>query len=743
MTMDAAPTRQFLHVHGEWPRFLLDGVEARPDGSLALAGLPLLAPGADAPDAVPGLEGTAGVSVDECGNVWVADARRHRILRIDGCDDTVSELGCLRGPGDGPGELRAPHGVLAGPRDALYIADTGNRRILVVDRASQQLRGTWGAPATEAADLGRPGTFAEPWDLAADARGRVYVADPGAMRADGVRRGGRVQRFAPDGRVDATFAERIAAHTGDARLRAPVGVITIRLDPADATSERILVLERDPARLLVYTLAGDFDRETTERWDRAMGRTGRPAAFAHHGGAIYVADATGGRLVSFGTGGDFRGVRRVAAAGAAGLAFDCRGRLVLHVGGAGAIQQALGVPGHAECGTFLAGPFAAPSLPTRWQRIEVGAEALAEGAHLHLFTLTSDTLDGSPGKVPTLPASCAAPTSAAVQAAALWDPAPVDVWRAAPPDALDLLALNAPGRWLWIAGRLEGDGFSSPIVRQIELGFDEAGWLRHLPAIFTRNPVAQRFLERFLALFEGVLDGEEDLLRRLPEHMDPWAAPDSAPRPTWLEWLAGWVDARLAETASEEERRAIVAGAFREHARRGTAASLRRLVARATGATPVIEELGLPGPWALGATPLGFETALAPAAAQPAVVSHTAIVDASALAPDEDIGAAAFEPWAHRFTVAIPAHQLRRGLGLAHVGLVLDREKPAHTAYALCAFGAGARAGLAARVGIDAIVGGPPPPARLGETSTIGAGAALTGTSQHPQPARVGVVTAT
>jgi hypothetical protein len=61
----------------------------------------------------------------------------------------------------------------------------------------------------------------------------------------------------------------------------------------------------------------------------------------------------------------------------------------------------------------------------------------------------------------------------------------------------------------------------------------------------------------------------------------------------------------------------------------------------------------------------------------------------------------------------------------------------------LCAIEARARVGLAARVGIDAIVAGPPPPSRLGETSRIGAGAALAGTATSAALSRVGVATAT
>ncbi len=183
-----------------------------------------------------------------------------------------------------------------------------------------------------------------------------------------------------------------------------------------------------------------------------------------------------------------------------------------------------------------------------------------------------------------------------------------------------------------------------------------------------------------------------------------------------------------------------MARAFREHARRGTVRSLQRLVARATGATPIVTELGIPGPWALGETPLGFESALAPAAPQPAVVNSTAIVNASSLLRDEDIGVSAFEPYAHRFTVEVPMYALRPNTTLSQVALVVDREKPAHTTYALCGMHARARVGVAARVGMDAIVAGPPLPSPLGSDAVDGFVLADGGTA-HALP-RVGTVTA-
>ena len=47
---------------------------------------------------------------------------------------------------------------------------------------------------------------------------------------------------------------------------------------------------------------------------------------------------------------------------------------------------------------------------------------------------------------------------------------------------------------------------------------------------------------------------------------------------------------------------------------------------------------------------------------------------------------------------------------------MIDAEKPAHTDYHLCLVEPDMRVGFQAQVGIDTIVGGPPPPLRLGAT---------------------------
>ena len=712
--MTHMPTYRYLRLERGWPTLEASGVEVGTDGTITLARLPVLAETLGDPlPPLPGLDGPAGIGVHPCGDVYVADPVRHRVIRIDGCDDSATPLPCLTGPGSEPGELLAPRGLLVGPRHALYIADSGNRRVTIVDLHTGQLRGIWGGED----DPGRP--FVQPWDLAADSRSAIYVADPGAMDSDGQWVGGRLWKLDADGRVDGTFEARLRAQPEVPG--APASVAIALLDPGDAASERLIVLDRRPPRVLAYLLDGTLDTDTTFRWSRALGGNDRPTSVAMTSGALYISDAASRRVLVFGLDGTFRGVARNSSANALGLGVDCRGRLIVHPGNGDAVRRALGLPVFGECGTLLLGPYEAQSEPTRWQRLELTTGAIPEATHLRVFTLTSNTLDGQPGRRPTLPVLCDGTTIPSLVLPDAWSAAPRDQWRAAPHDATDVQALNAPARFLWIAAVLQSDGTATPTVQQIRLTHDEDGWIQFLPALYRRDEMSRVFLERALAAFESVLDEDEALIDAIPRLVDAFATPDLGDHPTWLDWLADWVDAGLSETWNDATRRQAVADAFRMHARRGTIETLRRVVRLYTGATPFIEESFVPGLWSLGRSGrLGFDAVLADASPDGAVLGVSARVDRSSLIPEENRGVPVFDERAHRFTVRVYAAELSGNDGLERVRDVVDREKPAHTTYHLCPIEARARVGAQARLGIDAIVGGPPLPSSLGGDARLG-----------------------
>ncbi|MEP6732786.1 MAG: phage tail protein, partial [bacterium] len=722
------PTYRYLGLEHRWPRFELSGLQVGDDGELALARVPSLADSIAYPiPPVPGLDGPLGIGTDSCGNLYIADPAKHIIVRVDACDGSSAPFGCMTVRGSAPGQLSQPRGVIVGPHDTLYVADSGNHRVQIFDLTTGQLRGMLGDASGDASTADLPGHFHQPWDLAADSHGNVYVADPGELGADGKWSGGRVQKFTQYGKVDASFSANVAAQSR--KLGAPASVAIALLDASRDDSERLLVIDRQPSQILVYALDGTLDIAATARWAQAVGAAGAPVSIVHGSGVLYVADGATGLVATFDADGHFLGtVASDAGSLVAGLALDCHGRLVVHPGSGGSVQRAFGLPTYTECGTWLAGPYDAATNPTRWQRIQLEIDALAESSHLRVYTLTSNTLDGTPGNRPILPAACGALSSAVIVAADDPVAATVDQWRAAPWDAPDLLALNEPAQWLWIAGIMQGDGNASPVVREIRITHDEDGWLPLLPAIYTRNETSRVFLTRALAAFESAMDIESRLIDDLPRLFDPDAVEDVLPRPSWLDWLAQWVDAELEESWDDSTRRSVVAQAFGMHAHRGTKQGIRRLVGLHTGATPFITELSAAGGlWALGVTALGEDSALASASPDGAVLGTTAIVDHSHLIGAEHRGAPAFEDVAHHFIVQVYASQVSGRDGLARVRALLDREKPAHTTYHLCPIEPRMRVGFQARLGIDAIVGGPPQAIPLGDGWTLGEDAVLSG----------------
>jgi phage tail-like protein len=508
----------------------------------------------------------------------------------------------------------------------------------------------------------------------------------------------------------------------------------------------LLVLDRQPARLLAYQLDGTYDASTTAQWDAVAGMISAPLSIAVGGGQLYIADGDSGKVLVFGVDGGFLGIVRRPDAPVAGLGLDCHGLLVVHPGSGGPVQLAGAAPSYATCGTFLAGPFEGDAVATEWQRVQVTLDALPAGAHLQLYCWASDK------NVPPAPAPCSSSTpSAAIDPATKTSGASLDRWRAAPRDASDVLALTGSSRFLWLAGVLQGDSTVTPTIRQIRLEYNVPGWLQYLPAIYRNNEVARVFLDRALALFRSFLDDEYGIVRTLPRLFDAGAAPDVAARPTALDWLASWFAIDLDERWTDAVRRAAVADGFRRDAWRGTRHSLRQMVALYAGVTPWIEEPGTGGaPWSLGnESVLGVDTMLTSESPDGAVLDDTAIVDHSALVDAGRYGAPVFAGVANRFTVQVYAAELPTdgvSAALDRVRSVLDREKPAHTTYDLCVIDARMRVGDQARLGIDTIVGGPPRAEPFDGTLELGADTVLADESPRRrrmsvmgQDARVGV----
>jgi sugar lactone lactonase YvrE len=132
----------------------------------------------------------AGVAVDSGGNIYVTDARNHRVRKI-APDGTVSTLAGCGSPDrttpseadfrDGAGQkacFSAPTGIAVGPDGMIYVSDAHNNRIRKITPAGvvTTFAGN-GAKGNGDAINPRDATFAYPRGLAFAPDGALYVAD--------------------------------------------------------------------------------------------------------------------------------------------------------------------------------------------------------------------------------------------------------------------------------------------------------------------------------------------------------------------------------------------------------------------------------------------------------------------------------------------------------------------------------------------------------------------------------------
>lgn len=697
---------RYLNLANQWPDLRSDGV-VNDAGRLRLATVLSTAPLSGMvtpvrPMDAAGLSGPARVAIDLDGNVYVPDAKGLGVSIWTACDGRVGSLPSTAAEGSEVGRFKAPLGVAIGQTGALYIADSGNHRIQVLDLATRQVRDVWGQadPFGDPKPGSLPGQLNDPWDLTIDTEGFVYVSDHG---------NNRVQKFHSDGEVVSGFWDTMR---DQGVVPGEAGYITIaRIDGLAS----ILVIDRAPARVLAYRFDGSFDAMATERWAALSARL--PA------GLVMIddprppaSDGRAPRILGFDDRGEFAGEMANPGATQDGLTLGLQGILEVRVGEVGVSALPLG-HSYATAGSFLAGPFSREGAPVRWQRVQVHAEVPTERADVQLFTFTAD----APGEPPPLPPP-------GEQAISIATPSMQGVWRPAPLDGNDFMVLHAPARYLWIRGLLKSDGHDTPVLHQVRLEYDEDGWLPYLPAVYAREANGTTFVERLLALFAGLLGDVQQSIADLPRLFDSGSAPDTSPD-SWLDWLAATMGFELDEKWASAERRQAVARAFGLLARRGTVQGLREMVALYTGTDVGIEEPGrFASVWSLGQTStLGFSTQLAAAEPQGAVVGTTAVASRSHLIAVNDYGAPLFEDLAHRFCVHVPAAALAApGMREALVR-VLEREKPAHTAFALSAVEPCLRIGMQATLGVDAFVSGPMANGSLGVGGRLGTNASLPG----------------
>lgn len=130
-----------------------------------------------------------GIRIDGSGNIYFADWNNNRIRKITaaGMISTVAGTGAYNYSGDGgpatAATLRRPRGVSLDSAGNIYIADTDNNRIRMVttDGVIKTIAGAGTGVFSGDGGAATQGQF-NPWDVAVDADGILYVSDDNGQR---------------------------------------------------------------------------------------------------------------------------------------------------------------------------------------------------------------------------------------------------------------------------------------------------------------------------------------------------------------------------------------------------------------------------------------------------------------------------------------------------------------------------------------------------------------------------------
>ncbi len=242
--------------------------------------------------------------------VTVADDRNHRLVVFDTGGRFLRTVGA--GPGPRPGQLSNPYDVASDAAGRLFVADDLNHRIARFSSPpNYPYKARFGHFGTA------PGQLAYPRGIAVDASGLIYVANTGNDRVEVFDRGGRLVRsIGASGRATGQFDAPMGVATDSAGIRAVTDSVNgrVQLLNPDGTVAAVWGSPAPGPTLLPRPVAVAFDA------------AGNAFVLDQRRSRIAVFQRTTGRLVrTIGAPGSGPGKLRAPSA----LAIDAGGRIAV------------------------------------------------------------------------------------------------------------------------------------------------------------------------------------------------------------------------------------------------------------------------------------------------------------------------------------------------------------------------------------------------------------------------------
>lgn len=648
-----------------------------PEGRLTLEALPGAAEALLPPDLQDQeFVCPTALALEPGGGVLVVDGAAHVVKRVRLAGNRVEGFPSVGGEGSQPRRFFRPQGVASLPSGIFAVADTGNHRIQIFSPSPGALLQVWGAQDRQGrsrAGAG-PGEFCNPWALAADDCGRLYITDQGNRR---------IQVIARDGDWLEEFGSEVLKRPTRLAL-GPQGLIAV-VDPG----EPAVFLFPEKKRSKPIKLAAGLGQP-------------RSVAFAADG-RLFVGDAKGlihllepdaaapggYRYVEAGVTGLDLAIVDLAWAGPHGLL------AIIRQSANGYSQHLWRVDPGAACtlgGYLITGALDSGGEGVQWHRVALKAE-VPDKTSLRLETYTSEKLEKNVAD-PDFKGwnACGVPGTGVE---------PCAVSGVADPD---WLVQGGPGRYLWLRLTFRSNGVKSPSVQTIKVFFPRRSYLQYLPAVFQEDEDSRLFLDRFLSIFQTDFDDLDRRIDLIWQLFDP----DSIDA-RHLQWLAGWLALVINPAWPEAKLREMVKQAWESYRLRGTVAGLERAVQDYAGVpAKVLEHYRLRRwPALCLAAPLDGTVRLWSRTFYRRL--QTTSYSQVGYFQLVEVPEPAVEPldWgAHKFSVFFPASPYRAEATRREVAAVVERDKPAHTEAFLCPVYPRMRVGIQATVGVDTVVGG-------------------------------------
>jgi phage tail-like protein len=339
------------------------------------------------------------------------------------------------------------------------------------------------------------------------------------------------------------------------------------------------------------------------------------------------------------------------------------------------------------------------------------------------------------------------------------------VFNAIPSGETDCLVSNKGGRYLWLRLVLRGDGWQSPVLREVQLDFPRVSLRRYLPAVFGEETAGADFTDRFLSIFDTTLRSIECTIDNQATLFDPRstpATPDPKTGVDFLSWLASWIGVSLQRSWPEARRREWLRRAGSFFCARGTTEGLRRELLFFLGmdadhhqckscepkkiccpkppncaprkkdcpcqwAPPplILEHFKLRRWLFLGTARIGNDAVLwGSRIVNRSQLNENAQTGVTKLIGTQDPLRDPFHFYAHKFSVFVPACFGASDTARRSLMNLLESERPAHTQYQLEFVEPRFRIGTQSMIGFDSVIGLPPKGSRL-EEMTLGKSSVL------------------